>query len=157
MSMWWNDFMAGKRVNRLEIRFPGRARTDGDGVAGAAYLTLKDKLPVARTVDGSLSIAESGRPVAAKDVRPAPLAWVNSVSVEVDRAADAVRIGISVGDDANAFFVMEALRDAEGRLWLRVPHPERDQQPGKLEGGRLGLAGAYWVTGWTREDFGGVV
>lgn len=93
--MPWTGVLAGKRRNAVKIDFPGEARMGSDYVVGADYVTLDEGHPVSRAADGTLVAAVSGRLVPEAEVRPAALAWVNSVVVEIDQEADAVTLGIS--------------------------------------------------------------
>src|SRR5262249_39058457 len=52
----------------------------------------------------------------------APLGWVNSATIHLDREDDAVHVLISVGDPRGAF-AMTVRRLQDGRLVMHVPYP----------------------------------
>lgn len=52
----------------------------------------------------------------------APLGWVNSATITLDRRDDAVTLSISVGDPRGAF-TLTVRRLPDGRLLMFAPHP----------------------------------
>lgn len=129
-------------VERISIRMPGEDRADGLEVAGAEYrCSVCGQALAEQMIDGQWVLAsatgvvvdcadEDGhKPVAV------PLAWANSLAVELRPQDDQIRFLLSVGTPLGAFgfsvrrFVNE---DGEEEMRLRVPNPADGEPHMKL-------------------------